>query len=330
MNVVHFQRRPFASHFSIEQLFEAIRANFPDEVQSTVAICPDYSKGLLPRLRNTRFAQRNQGDINHITGDVHYIALSLAKSKTLLTIHDLGFLGQPNRIIRFALKKLWLDWPLRKVSYVTTISEASKAAILEVAPWFPPDRIRVIPNILPQKITPVPKEFLKDCPRILMIGTKPNKNLPNSLLALKDIPCQIHLIGEYKASVEALLKASGLDYQYDSQVAYSEILQAYKDCDLLLFASTFEGFGLPIIEAQAMGRPVITSCISSMPEVAGTGACLVDPFDAADIQAGITKVINKVTYRESLIQKGFENVKRFDPAMVAQQYVDLYKEILNT
>lgn len=329
MRIVHFQRRPLDSHFSIEQLFEAIRRHFPAAWQPQVVLCPEYSRGLLPRLRNTRFAKQQQGDLNHITGDVHYLALGLPKATTILTIHDLGFLDHPRPLVRWLLKKAWLDWPLRRVRYVTTISSASKAAIQQAAPFFPAERIRVIPNILPQAIQAEPYTFHAASPRILLIGTKANKNLKLTLQALQGLPCFVHLIGEYKPAVDALLKDFGLDYQYDSQVPYPAVVQAYRDCDLLLFASTFEGFGMPIIEAQAMGRPVVTSAVSSMPEVAGAGACLVNPHDPESIRSGLLKVFQQEQYRERLIQAGFENVKRFEPAQIARQYVDLYQEILN-
>ena len=95
--------------------------------------------------------------------------------------------------------------------------------------------------------------------------------------------------------------------------------------DLLVFVSTYEGFGLPILEAQATGRPVITSNVLSMPEVAGDSACLVDPFDVSSIRKGILKVINDPAYREKLIKRGFENVKRFQPDKIAEQYADIYR-----
>jgi glycosyltransferase involved in cell wall biosynthesis len=99
-------------------------------------------------------------------------------------------------------------------------------------------------------------------------------------------------------------------------------------CDLLVFASTFEGFGLPIVEAQATGRPVVTSNIMSMPEVAGDAACLVDPFNVSSIREGVLKVINDSDYRNALVKAGFENVKRFQPEQIARQYAELYHELV--
>ncbi len=98
---------------------------------------------------------------------------------------------------------------------------------------------------------------------------------------------------------------------------------------MLVFASTYEGFGLPIVEAQATGRPVVTSDTLSMPEVAGDAACLVDPFNVESIRNGILKVIQDTGYREQLVQNGLKNVERFKPESVAMQYLALYRELVN-
>ena len=85
---------------------------------------------------------------------------------------------------------------------------------------------------------------------------------------------------------------------------------------------------MPILEAQTVGRPVVTSGVSSMPEVAGDAACLVDPTDVAAIRAGVQRVIDDTTFRATLVERGFENVKRFGSEAVARQYADLYAEVL--
>jgi len=104
-------------------------------------------------------------------------------------------------------------------------------------------------------------------------------------------------------------------------------LAAYRECDLVVFASSYEGFGLPILEANATGRPVVTSNVCSMPEVAGGAACLVDPFDVASIRAGVNRVLSDPAYRESLIVAGFENAKRFGAARIARAYADVYTNL---
>ena len=98
---------------------------------------------------------------------------------------------------------------------------------------------------------------------------------------------------------------------------------------MVVFVSTYEGFGLPILEGNAVGRPVITSNISSMPEVAGDAACLVNPFDEAEIRNGVLKVIKESSYRQELVAKGLINVKRFRPEEIAKQYAELYKDIIS-
>jgi len=84
---------------------------------------------------------------------------------------------------------------------------------------------------------------------------------------------------------------------------------------------------MPIIEAQAVGRVVITSNISSMPEVAGEAACLVDPYSVDSIRNGFIKLIQDEAYRNELISKGFINSKRFDGQLIANKYLDIYKEL---
>jgi glycosyltransferase involved in cell wall biosynthesis len=101
----------------------------------------------------------------------------------------------------------------------------------------------------------------------------------------------------------------------------------YRKADLVSFVSTYEGFGLPIIEAQATGRPVLTSGLHSMPEVAGDGAWFVDPFDVESIRSGFRALLGERTLRERLVAAGLRNVKRFDPRTVARQYSDLYREV---
>ncbi len=83
------------------------------------------------------------------------------------------------------------------------------------------------------------------------------------------------------------------------------MLEAYHRADIVSLVSTYEGFGMPIIEGQAIGRAVIAGNVASMPEIAGDGACLVDPYDVPAIRTGILRIINDPEYRESLIARGF-------------------------
>jgi glycosyltransferase involved in cell wall biosynthesis len=105
------------------------------------------------------------------------------------------------------------------------------------------------------------------------------------------------------------------------------MVNEYREADMVTLISTKEGFGLPIVEAQATGRSVVTSSTSSMPEVAGEGAILVDPYSSRSIRDGIKTVIENSEYREAIIRKGFENIGRFSPEKIASQYASLYRKL---
>jgi glycosyltransferase involved in cell wall biosynthesis len=97
---------------------------------------------------------------------------------------------------------------------------------------------------------------------------------------------------------------------------------------MVLFPSTYEGFGLPIIEAQQTGRPVITSNISPMKEVAGNAACLTDPFSVQSIREGVLKVIQDDDYRNTLVRNGFNNAQRYNPEKIANEYFLIYQRLM--
>ena len=94
---------------------------------------------------------------------------------------------------------------------------------------------------------------------------------------------------------------------------------------MVVFASLYEGFGLPILEAQAMGRPVITSNFGAMKEAAGEGALLVDPYSVEAIREAILRITREPALREDLIAKGRENAERFRAEAVAARYGELYR-----
>jgi glycosyltransferase involved in cell wall biosynthesis len=123
------------------------------------------------------------------------------------------------------------------------------------------------------------------------------------------------------------LQESGIRYENLVGLSNEQMLAQYSDCDIVSFPSTFEGFGMPIIEGNLVGRPVIAGNVASMPEVAGDAACLVDPFDVESIRSGFLRVIQDAAYREQLVARGFENAKRFDHTAIAAQYEDVYRKV---
>ena len=127
---------------------------------------------------------------------------------------------------------------------------------------------------------------------------------------------------------QLLLDNYRISYENEFHISYKEVINWYVDGDILCFASTYEGFGLPIIEAQLLGIPVVTSNVGAMREVAGNSACLVDPSNEVDIRYGVVKVISDEQYRKDLIEKGLKNIQRFEPTKIAQMYEDVYREVL--
>jgi glycosyltransferase involved in cell wall biosynthesis len=102
-----------------------------------------------------------------------------------------------------------------------------------------------------------------------------------------------------------------------------EKFELLENADVFLFPTFYEGFGLPILEAQSAGTPVVTSNISSMPEVAGDGAALVDPEDANAIAEAVNKLISDESYKNDIIEKGLENVKRFSWEKCAKEISEI-------
>lgn len=327
MKVVFYHRKQSENMFSIENFFATIRVVMPADVECRAIQSKFPSRGLFRRLYNIFEACFRQGDINHITGDVHYLAYFLKKNKTVLTIHDCVTLERLTGLKQKIFLFLWYWLPIKRSCMVTVISNSTKrelARYLNVREG----KIRVVPDCVSPKFKPSPTNtWNKAKPVILQVGTAANKNISRVAEALAGINCHLRIIGKLSNEQINALEWHRIEYSTIARIPDEQVVKEYRDADMVIFASTYEGFGLPILEAQATGRPVVTSNILSMPEVAGDGACLVEPYDVSTIRKGILKVINNSSYREELVQHGFENVKRFRPEKVVAQYVELYKQI---
>lgn len=286
-----------------------------------------YRRGLSGYLYNMWEARRRQSDLNHITGDVHYLALALSGRRTILTIHDCGTLHQLTGWRRRWARLLWFEWPVRRVAAVTVISEATRRELLAVTSC-PAAKVTVIPDPLPSGFSAHPKTRLHEVPRLLQIGTRANKNVERLAAALAGIPCHLTLVGHLTGQQRNLLDSNRVSYSSLADISDANLLSLYRDTDLVMFCSTYEGFGLPVIEAQGVGRAVVASDIEPIREIAGDAACLVDPYSFESIRAGVLRVLGDSRYREDLIARGFENAARFEARTVAGAYHKLYQKML--
>lgn len=276
-------------------------------------------------VKNLSEIKSKKNIIYHITGDVHYMAIKTGKN-TVLTIHDIQSIIRGNFFKKLYLKLFWFWLPAMRVRKITVISEFSKGELAQVIP-FAKKKIIVIPNPVSPNLKYSAYAFDKSKPRILFVGTKNNKNLLRTIEALKNINCELTIIGKLTKEQSESLKVNKIDYVSEFNLNDQQMIDAYKKCDLLCFPSTYEGFGMPIIEAQATGRSVVTSDLGAMKEVAADSACLVDPYSVNSIREGLEKVIEDEVFREKLIEKGLRNVERFNISTVARQYESLYEEM---
>ena len=327
LKVVQFNRKR-NSPGSIEILFATIRKFMSKTIEVELFVPKYESQGLFKRLAIVVESYFNQGDINHITGDIHFASFLLQKKKTILTVHDCVSVIHSKGLKKAILKLFWFTLPLKRVQYVTVISQKTKEELLTLVD-FPEERIFIIPDCISDQFTYVEqKKFNKEKPRILQIGTKTNKNLIRICEALKDIPCILDIVGKLSGEQLTALQKNNIDYETSVHISEEELIQKYIDADIVAFASTYEGFGMPILEAQTVGRPVLTSNISPMFEVAGEdGACFVDPYSVEDIRHGFKKMIADESVRREIIAFGLENIKKYDPSHVAEMYSSLYKMV---
>jgi glycosyltransferase involved in cell wall biosynthesis len=329
LKVTYFQRRPRTGfNFSMENIFIDVREKLQNHMAATVKICSFYNNGFVSILLNTveAFFRQRKNRVVHITGEVHFLNALMRRNKVVLTILDCGMMYRKTGIQQKIVNLIYLKWPVQKATIITAISNETKKDIISFTGNKNAD-IRVIPVAIDAIFQAVPKKFSKKNPIILQIGTGPNKNLIRLIEALEGIDCKLHIVGRLSEDQIATLKTHKIDYHNCYNLTQKEVLEQYVLCDILSFVSTREGFGMPIVEANAVERVVVTSNLSSMPEIAGNAACLVNPNETNSIRNGFLKVIQDDAYRQELIVNGRENKKRFNAAKIALDYLKIYKEL---
>lgn len=329
IHVNYFQRKPRPGFsFSLEFIFGDVRKRLADKIIPKVFISRCFNDGYYTKIINVfEAAFRAGSDVNHITGEVHFLNLLMRRNNVVLTVLDCGMMPRKKGLSKKIVKWLYLSAPIKRARFVTAISEVTKNEIIGYT-GCDPDKIHVIPVAVDPIYIPVPQIFNQENPILLHIGTGFNKNLLRLIEAIKGLKCHLTIVGKLSQEQTDALKTNQIDYSNEYNISNQRLKEKYEECDIMTFVSTFEGFGMPIIEANAVERVVVTSNISSMPEVAADAACLVDPLDVSAIRSGIEKVINDISYREKLIANGRINKLRFDPDAIANCYYNLYQSVL--
>lgn len=330
MKVLFIIRSKKLKQFSIERCFEIIKNNFTKDIEIEELYLPCERANIKSIITNILFVKKhlktNHYDIIQITGDAHYISMACGKN-VVLTIHDLRGINNYKGLKRFLYKLLWIKIPVKQSTAIISISEATEKEIQSVTKV---DRSKhyIIPDPVDDRFVQSEKTFCESCPRLLLIGTGYNKNVERSIEAVNGISCVLDIVGKLNKEQEHLLKKHNIRYINDSQLSDEKIYEKYCKSDIVLFPSTYEGFGMIIIEGQKVGRVVITSNVEPMKTVAGKGAILVDPNDIDDIRRAIELVISNNELRTKLIALGLLNAEKYSGKSIACEYAKLYRSII--
>jgi glycosyltransferase involved in cell wall biosynthesis len=282
----------------------------------------------------------------------HYVLPALTPSKSVVTIHDCIHLMFPeyrrNRVSH-AFAKALLHTAAHKSNRIFTVSEQSKKDILSFFK-VPPEKIVVTPNAIDDRFSAPPTDELVVNTReryqlshsyLLYVGNiKPHKNLERLIEAFHLIRQQgrseleLIIIGDEISKLQSLRRAV---HKYDihryvrflGYVPDQTLAVLYRLAAVFVFPSLYEGFGLPPLEAMASGTPVVTSNVSSLPEVVGDAAILVDPYSAESIADGVLTVLRSTHLRGELRKRGLERVKAFSWARSVQRVREVYGEVLS-
>jgi glycosyltransferase involved in cell wall biosynthesis len=269
---------------------------------------------------------------------------------TIVTIHGLEYEFCPNAYSLF--ERIYMRWSIRKscrwAKQIISVSENTKKDLMRLYKVLE-EKIEVIYEGIGdnnfQFSTRLPdgqvfnfQKVFKDKifkPYFLFIGRlEERKNITGiveSFEILKkkyEVSHKLILVGKFGFGAEKIKsKISDSVYRNDiiltGYVSDNEKSDLLKNAEIFLFPTFYEGFGLPILEAQSVGTPVVTSNISSMPEIAGNSSVLVDPKDQSAIAEAVHKLISDESYKNDIIEKGLENVKRFSWEKCAEKTADI-------
>jgi glycosyltransferase involved in cell wall biosynthesis len=260
------------------------------------------------------------------------------RPRKIVSIHDLTHLRIPQvggSFLRRAYIRNWIASAAQSADMILTGSHHTKQDLLKEFP-IPYDKIRVIGNGLPPKWVPLSvaesTQFLEQMgiapPYLLLVGNgKPHKNLRWAVEQLTRILDQKQL--PHGIIATAALPVASLRYRCTGPVGHDQLKALYQNAEALVMPSLYEGFGLPVIEAQSLGTPVLCSTAASLPEVSGGSQCaaMFDPQSPAELENALERILDPGT-RESLRQQGQKNAARYSWDMVAQDVLSVWRSLL--
>jgi glycosyltransferase involved in cell wall biosynthesis len=323
-------------------LAENLGANF----RLVPASAAPYSIGEQWRLPLT--LAREHVDLLH---EPHYVLPILTRCRSVVTIHDCIHLRFPEYLpskLAHVYAQASMRVATRKAARLLTVSQASKRDILHFFD-VPDDRIVVVPNGIDERFLRPPdaeqvdrvrQRFQLDGPFALYVGNiKPHKNVDRLIEAFSRARgrgltgLRLIIIGDELSKYPGLRHAVHR-HRLDKDVRFLgfqpiETLSVfYRLAQVFVFPSLYEGFGLPPLEAMACGTPVVTSKVSSMPEVAGGAALLVDPADADSIAEGMVRAATDQALRTDLVTRGLARAREFSWAESVRRIHAVYMEVL--
>lgn len=327
----------------------------PDDAATAAAAGPNFQAmvetsrpySLGEQWRIPRAAARARATLLH---EPHYVLPPLIRCPTVVTIHDCIHLRFPEYLpsrAAFAYAHTMIRLAARKADRVLTVSDASKRDILHYT-GVAPEKVVVVHNGLDARFATVPdaeavdrvrQRFQLDHPFVLYVGNiKPHKNLERLIAAFASMRAdgpdglKLVVIGD-ETSKHPGLRQAVHRHRLDKHVRFfgfqpaATLVTFYRLARAFVFPSLYEGFGLPPLEAMANGTPVVTSNVSSLPEVAGNAALLVDPYDVASIADGIRRAVTDEALRADLITKGHARAREFSWARAAADTLAIYREV---
>jgi len=261
------------------------------------------------------------------------------KTKLVLTLHDIAFKTFPKSFSKaFSLYYSFIvPRNIQRAKQVITVSEASKQEIVRFYPEAK-DKITVIPLGIHKRYRVLPG--IRKKKQILYVGSiNERKNVAGVIEAFERLSEDFVLVivgsffGNFSlsAKMSRLLEraASNKNIVFKQGLDDEALVHEYNMASCFVFPSFYEGFGLPPLEAMACGTPVITSNISSMPEVCGDAALYVDPYDVEALTRMMQRVLEDDVLQKELIVKGLEHVKAFTWEKAAEEHLKVFDRLLS-